>query len=106
MAAIVSDKDHGMMARELCRGINYAGVIVTSVGGGRQLPVDVLAEEFRSAGQSMVEAEPDPVRAYETALRKKGGDILVCAGSLYLAGGILDYEKQHKAGTEISNAEL
>ncbi len=106
MAAIVSDKDHGMMARELCRGINYAGVIVTSVGGGRQLPVDVLAEEFRSAGQSMVEAEPDPVRAYETALRKRGGDILVCAGSLYLAGGILDYEKQHKAGREISNAEL
>ena len=92
LAAIVSDKNHALMVRELCRGVKYAGVIVTSVGGRRQLDVQTLAEEFRLSGQENVEAEPDAGKAYERALRERGSSILICAGSLYLAGEILSME--------------
>ncbi len=94
LAAIVSDKNHTRMVRELCRGIHYAGVIVTSVGGRRQLDVQTLAKEFRLAGQEHVEEEPDAGRAYARALREKGSSVLICAGSLYLAGEILSMERR------------
>ena len=82
------------MVRELCRGVHYAGVIVTSVGGRRKLDVQTLAKEFCLAGQENVEAEPDVGRAYARALREKGSSVLICAGSLYLAGEILSMERR------------
>ena len=94
LAAIVSDKNYTLMVRALCRGVKYAGVIVTSVGGRRQLDVETLAEEFRLAGQENVETEPDAGKAYVRALRERGSSVLICAGSLYLAGEILSMEQR------------
>lgn len=82
------------MVRELCRGIAFEGVIATSVSGGRLLEAEALAGEFVRAGQRFVEAEPDPETAYRNALRKMGGGVLFCAGSLYLAGAILSAEER------------
>ena len=92
LCAIVSDKNHAQMVQELCRGIHYDSVIVTSIGGSRQLSVGELAEEFRNAGQSPVEEEADAKKAYEKALREKEGSVLFCVGSLYLIGEILEAE--------------
>ena len=93
LTAIVSDKKHTQMVRELCRGIRYAGVIVTSVGGGRQLDAQTLASEFRAAGQARVEIQADAGTAYRKALSVKGSSVLFCVGSLYLAGEILAIER-------------
>ena len=94
LAAIVSDKKHAEMVRELCRGIQYTGVIVTSVGGGRKLAEETLAAEFRAAGQEQVEIETDAGKAYRKALSAKGSSVLFCVGSLYLAGEILAIERR------------
>ena len=100
--AVVSDKNHMDMVRELCRDVQYESVIVTSVGGSRQLDTKVLAQEFRQAGQRRVESEPDTDRAWKRALREKGDSVLVCTGSLYLVGRILEMERSEGD----SNAEL
>lgn len=92
LAAIVSDKNHQEMVRELCKDVKYDSVIVTSVSGGRQLPAGVLAEEFRKAGQIHVVSEPSAEKAYLRALREKGDSVLFCVGSLYLIGEILGLE--------------
>lgn len=94
VTAIAADKDYWTMVRELCRGISFEGVIATSVSGGRLLEAEALAGEFVRAGQRFVEAEPDPETAYRNALRKMGGGVLFCAGSLYLAGAILSAEER------------
>ena len=94
LTAIVSDKNHAGMVQELCRGVTYAGIMVTSVGGSRQLDVQTLAEEFRRAGQKRVETQPDAEKAYQRALQEKGDSVLFCVGSLYLVGEILSVEQE------------
>ena len=96
LVSIVADKNYPQMVRELCRDVEYEGVLVTAVGGQRQLDVDDLAKEFLSAGQSRVETEADAGRAYRRALVEKGGGVLFCVGSLYLAGEVLAQEKERK----------
>lgn len=98
LTAIVSDKNHSEIVRSLCSGIDFAGVVVTSVGGDRQLGAQVLAEEFRAAGLKRIEIEPDVEKAYQLALREKKDNPLICTGSLYLAGEILAMEKRLRSG--------
>ena len=92
LTSIVSDKNHAAMVQELCRGVRYAGIIITSVGGSRQLDAQTLAQEFLNAGQKRVETEPDAGKAYQRALQEKGESVLFCVGSLYLVGEILSVE--------------
>ena len=92
LVAVVSDKNHRDMVRELCRGVKYEGVIVTSAGGGRRLDVRVLAQEFSQAGAQNVKTADDAKEAYRMALREKGDSVLFCTGSLYLIGDILAME--------------
>ena len=96
LTAIVADKNHTQMVRELCSGVDYAGITVTSVGGGRQMDAEALAQEFRVEGQKFVEAEPDTARAYKRAMSEKNGAVLICIGSLYLVGGILALEQDRQ----------
>ena len=60
--------------------------------------VQMLAQEFRLAGQDLVTAEPDARKAWRKALREKGDSVLICAGSLYLAGEILAAEAENRQG--------
>ncbi len=96
LIAIVTDKDHGVMVRTLCKAAHFENVITTSVGGSRKMDADVLAQEFSSAGQDDVLAVKDPRKAYELALQKQGDSVLLCAGSLYLVGEIRAVEERRK----------
>jgi dihydrofolate synthase/folylpolyglutamate synthase len=88
LTAVVSDKDHGEMVRELCDGVRYESIIVTTAGGGRKLDPQILAGEFLASGEGSVMCVQDARQAYETACRNKGDGVLFCVGSLYLIGEI------------------
>ena len=86
----VSDKDYPAMIREMTEALCLSFVVTTQVGEGRAVPAEELAEQFRERGCSAVTARSCPAEAFRLALsRREPGDILFCAGSLYLVGEIL-----------------
>ena len=87
----VADKHYHEMIGEICEGIHPSHVVATQIDGSRVVPAEVLAEDFRKAGCTDVCAEPEIGAAYEKALGKKGGGMLFCVGSLYLAGELKAY---------------
>ena len=87
----VADKHYHEMIGEICEGIHPSHVVATQIDGSRVVPAEVLAEDFRKAGCTDVCAEPEIGAAYEKALSKKGGGMLFCVGSLYLAGELKAY---------------
>lgn len=92
--AMVKDKDYMRAAEELLQKGNWEEIIITSVPGSRGADCQMLAEVF---GQ-MVQKNKQTVKitgieeteeAYTYALSaKKPGQILFCAGSLYLIGAL------------------
>ncbi len=66
-------------------------VITCEIMAGRGERADVLAQQFSTCGAEDVQAICDPETAFAkaTALAKECGGIVLCAGSLYLAGFIL-----------------
>ena len=71
-------------------------MVVTSVGGYRQVPAERFAKLFTEAGASSVEVE-DVEKAFGRALEVKGDDgMLFCVGSLYLVGEIKDVIRRNK----------
>ncbi len=103
LLAIVADKDHRAMVAELCRSAAFENVIATSAGGGRRIDAGILAEEFASEGQQNVTVVNDLDKAYSLALRKQGDSVLICAGSLYLVGGILEIENRRCGCTVLAD---
>lgn len=87
----VADKHYHEMIGEICEGIHPSHVVATQIDGSRVVPAEVLAEDFRKAGCTDVCAEPEIGAAYEKALGKKGSGMLLCVGSLYLAGELKAY---------------
>ena len=87
----VADKHYHEMIGEICEGIHPSHVVATQIDGSRVVPAEVLAEDFRKAGCTDVCAEPEIGAAYEKALGKKGSGMLICVGSLYLAGELKAY---------------
>lgn len=88
LIAIVGDKAHREMVRELCAAANYEHVVTTSVGGSRAMDAKLLQKEFLQSGQKSVMAENDVKKAYRMARLQQKDSVLVCAGSLYLVGEI------------------
>ena len=84
----VSDKEHEKMIADLCQAAELSFVVVTEVGGYREVPASQLASEFSRHTEAAVYAEPEAGKAFRKALELKGGSMLFCAGSLYLAGEI------------------
>ncbi len=91
----VSDKEYGKMIREICEGISLSAVVVTQVGGSREVPADRLAEAFRSASDVPVLVRTDAGEAFETALQLKEDGMLFCVGSLYLVGELKAILKEY-----------
>lgn len=88
----VKEKDCESMARLLCGGIRWKGIILTEIEGGRRLACDELKTAFlhytEYAGTE-IEAYPDIRTAFALAKERKGDTgVLYCAGSLYLVGEI------------------
>ena len=72
-------------------------MVVTSVGGYREVPAERFAKLFTEAGAKSVEAVEDIEQAFARALEAKGDDgMLFCVGSLYLVGEIKDVIRRNK----------
>lgn len=85
----VDDKDYKDMIHSILARIRFRHVVVTQVGGYRQVPAETLAEIFREEGCPAVEAYSEIPEAFSRALQEKGEDgMLFCVGSLYLVGEI------------------
>ena len=93
----VADKNWKEMIGRICRSVHFRSVTVTSVGGSRQISTAELAEEFRLHAGCPVYAIKDVRSAFKQARRVQGDSVLLCCGSLYLAGAVEE---------EINNAEL
>ena len=77
------------MIHTICSQIRFRHVVVTQVGGYREVPEEELKEIFTQEGCTSVEADPEVPKALELALKAKGEDgMLFCVGSLYLVGEI------------------
>ena len=93
----VADKNWKEMICRICRSIHFQSVTVTSVGGSRQITAQELAGEFRLHTDCPVYALEDVKSAFRQARRMQKDSVLLCCGSLYLAGAVEE---------EINNAEL
>lgn len=93
----VDDKDFTDMIRTICSRIKFRHVVVTSVGGYREVPAEKFGELFREMGCESVEAVPEIEEAFEKAYESIGDDgMLFCVGSLYLVGEIKDLIRRKK----------
>ena len=93
----VDDKDYTDMIHTICSRITFRHVVVTSVGGYRQVPAERFAKLFTEAGASSVEVAENVEKAFTRALEVKGDDgMLFCVGSLYLVGEIKDVIRRNK----------
>ena len=93
----VDDKDYRDMIQTICDRIHFEHVVVTSVGGYRQVPAEDFARLFENAGCDCVEAVPDLEEAFAKALQLRGEKgMLFCVGSLYLVGEIKDVIRRNK----------
>lgn len=85
----VDDKDYTDMIRTICGKIRFRSIIVTQVGGYREVSAETLAEIFREQGCTDVKACREIPEAFAQALAARGEDgMLFCVGSLYLVGEI------------------
>ncbi len=92
----VSDKEYGSMIREIVEGIHPDRVITTQISGYREVPAEELAELFKEAGMTEVEAVSEIGPAFDRACSLKKDGLLFCVGSLYLAGELKAWIAAHK----------
>lgn len=89
LLAISSDKDHASMTRLLCENLPFDVLFVTQVAYGRRLESSILEREASGLTERPVEVYDTVGGALEELLKRRSpGDLIFCAGSLYLIGEI------------------
>lgn len=84
--SMMREKDYHHSIQRLCEQVEWEQVIVTHIDDVRGLEPEVMEQEFLSGGQR-VTVIADSREAYAYALNQKNqGQMLFCAGSLYLIG--------------------
>ena len=92
--AVASDKQYNKMIHILCGSLPLQQVIVTSIGGKRATPMEIVEEEFKRNTEAVVRTIPEPGQALKAARQLLTGHSRVfCVGSLYLVGE-LEAEKE------------
>lgn len=88
VTAAMADKDLGALARALSREVLRTGgvVIATAPAFERAAEPRRLADHFRRAGARAVALRTVPAAVDAALARARAGDLVVVAGSLYLAG--------------------
>ncbi len=88
----VKEKNLDQMAEFLALQTDFSGIIVTELDhNSRAVPAEVLAEKFRRVYGGQIWVCPDLKEAWQKGLELKGEkDLLFIAGSLYLAGRIME----------------
>lgn len=84
--AAVADKDYRSMAEAICRGIPWRGIGIARMKSGRGLDTAELAGVFRSFADCPVREYEDAETALADMRAAAEGQLLFCAGSLYLIG--------------------
>lgn len=92
--AVASDKQYNKMIHILCENLPLQQVIVTSIGGKRATPLEIVEEQFKRDTGAVVRIVPEPGQALRAARQLLTGYSRVfCVGSLYLVGE-LEAEKE------------
>ncbi|MCI6139415.1 bifunctional folylpolyglutamate synthase/dihydrofolate synthase [Clostridium sp. WCA-389-WT-23D1] len=84
----VSDKDYQAMARQLCSSLDWAAIGVVHINCQRGMEACALVEVFEGMASCEVIAYEDARSALEDMRERSKGELLFCAGSLYLIGEI------------------
>ncbi len=85
----VCEKDYELMIKEICDSGCFDGFVITEINNHRALSADVMAKEFVGNTKAPVVVEKDNAKAYNMAKELMAkGDVLMCAGSLYLVGAL------------------
>ena len=84
--AVVSDKDYHGMVESLCQDVGWEAVGIARMESSRGMNTEALAQEFKRHGGCPVREYPDAASALEEMRRTAEGELLFCAGSLYLIG--------------------
>ena len=93
----VDDKDYKDMISSICGKIRLSHVVVTQVGGYREVPAEEFAKLFRENGCTDVRVSERTEEGFPLALTLKGDDgMLFCVGSLYLVGEVKDVIRRKK----------
>ena len=87
--SMVKEKDYHTAISLLLREVNFSKIIITEIEGYRKLPAEEIAECF-SEYKDRVHVEKDFEKAFEYAISESNNETLICTGSLYLVGNILD----------------
>ena len=90
----VKDKEYDKMADDIVRSDLFDSIDVVSIDNTRAVDATSLAKLFRERGFGEVGVYDSVSKAYkEVKNRVRKDDVIYIAGSLYLAGEILDYLK-------------
>lgn len=90
--SVVKEKDYENMVKLLCEELDWKGIILTEIHGGRRLAGEVIKKLFEQYTQAQTELCPDITTAFELAHARLGEkDSLYCIGSLYLVGAIKEW---------------
>jgi dihydrofolate synthase/folylpolyglutamate synthase len=84
--AAVKEKNYQDMIQKICQEIPMDAVVVTQVGGAREVEAETQGLIFQKYTEAPVYIENDIEKAYKEALAKQEEGILFCVGSLYLIG--------------------
>lgn len=85
--AVARDKRYNEMIRILCETVSYERIIVTTIEGDRETPVEKVAEQFRQYTSVPVVTEQSVGQALKLARScLKENSRVFCVGSLYLVG--------------------
>ena len=94
----VKEKDVDLMARHIGMEADFDQITITEIENSRQLGCEILAEQLKKYYDGPVDICPGIDRAFEKALaEKKDNDILFIAGSLYLAGSVMEILEKKQA---------
>ncbi len=87
--AVAEDKDHDGMVTDLCQIKKLAAVVVTEIDNNRRTGMQQVMDLFTARFDGTVIGRADIKEALEAGKLMAGDDkVLLCVGSLYLAGSI------------------
>ncbi len=93
----VKEKDVDLMARHIGQEADFAHIMITEIENSRQLGCEILEERLKHYYDGPIEICPGIRNAFDHALEEKQKeDILFIAGSLYLAGSIMEFLEEKK----------
>ena len=98
LVAMAGDKDLAASCKEFSE--SFDSFVVTQIDGPRSCEASVLAGELEAHGAKVLQVEPSIGAAYASASKLAGeqGSALFIAGSLFLAGSILEIVREDEDG--------